>query len=391
MTRDELTNEAIELSKLHKSILLEFATSVGKTKASLEIVSRIGGKWLIAVAETAHKQTWTDDIIKHGFNSLLKDVEFTCYASLRKYSKHKYTGVILDEAHHVKTKTRLNALKSIKFDKCILLTATIKNEEREALEVAIGSIKVLKFNINNAIDSNILPTPKIVLIPLELDSFNSNQSFIMMKGKPNPNATIVTCNYTDRWLIMNRYSSLKLEVKCTELEKYNYLCEQIDYYKNKFYNSRFVSIKNKWLQCATTRKRFLSSIKTQHLKKLIYNYRGRVICFVGSIDQCNELGGKHVVHSKIKNVQKIIDKFNNREINRLFAVGMLKEGVNLVESNVIISQLDSGSRSAIQSIGRALRKTKSQPIIHILYFTNTQDETYLNNILPEIQEYIVNK
>ena len=66
---------------------------------------------------------------------------------------------------------------------------------------------------------------------------------------------------------------------------------------------------------------------------------------------------------------------------------MLREGVNLVDTNAIIVQLDSKSRSCTQMLGRSLRK--KEPIIHIFYYKNTQDEIYMNNSLEEFKEYVV--
>ena len=84
---------------------------------------------------------------------------------------------------------------------------------------------------------------------------------------------------------------------------------------------------------------------------------------------------------------KIIDKFNQKKINQLFVVDMLREGMNLVEANAIIVQLDSKNRSAVQMLGRALRHDK--PVIHIFYYKDTQDEIYLMNSLKEFSEFVV--
>ena len=66
---------------------------------------------------------------------------------------------------------------------------------------------------------------------------------------------------------------------------------------------------------------------------------------------------------------------------------MLREGVNLVDADGIIIQLNSKSRSAVQILGRSLRK--QFPVIHIFYYKDTIDEIYLKNSLPEFENFVV--
>lgn len=386
MTREEIVDNAIKLSNSNKAILLEFSTGSGKTKTALSIMNNLGGKWLVAVAETAHKQTWKDEIRKHNLTELLKDIEFTCYASLHKYNKKIYKGFVGDEIHNCLSQKRLDAIKAVKCSSYVLLSATIEKKEKDLLERYIGSIKRFKFSLTDAIDAQILPKPKINLISIELDNISVNQELIITKGSKTKFSEI-SCKIQDRWTYLKAYKDVKLIIKCTEQEKYDYLCSQIDYYQKIYYGNGLEASKNRWLQYASQRKRFISEIKTRHVKKLIDGYKERFICFSGSIEQCNKLGGKSVIHSKIKDPQKIIDKFNNKQINQLYVVDMLREGVNLVEANAIIVQLDSKSRSAIQMVGRSLRH--SNPVIHIFFVKNTQDEIYLKNSLEEFGDYVV--
>ena len=109
----------------------------------------------------------------------------------------------------------------------------------------------------------------------------------------------------------------------------------------------------------------------------------RFICFCTNIEQAELLGEENAVHSKKKNSLEIIHRFNEKEINNLFAVGMLQEGVNLkdIEAGIII-QLDGEERAFIQKFGRTLRA--DSPEQYIIYFRATRDEEYLNNALENI-------
>jgi superfamily II DNA or RNA helicase len=114
-----------------------------------------------------------------------------------------------------------------------------------------------------------------------------------------------------------------------------------------------------------------------------------MICFCASIEQANELGGNgNIVHSKVKDVDAIIENFQTGRIDSLYCVEMLKEGMNLNDINAgVIIQLDGTELPFIQKMGRILRS--KQPVVHIVYYKNTRDEEYLNNILESVdRKYI---
>ena len=391
-TRDSLTLKAIDIARNVKNLAILLPTGLGKTKIALEIMNsgyngNGYGNWLIVIAERAHKKNWIDDIYKHQFDRLLQSITFVCYASLKKYESSSYDGVIYDEGHRMLAPSYIKVIPTIITKKTLILTATMSSKEIDLVSNSIGPITSFKYSLSNAIDADILPVPKVHLVALELDNTIVNQSFSITKGKI-PLRVYKFCNFNERWNVLKNLSDVNLTVRCTELEKYSYLCSQIDYYQLQYYKTNQLAIKNKWLQLATQRKRFIADLKTNHVREVIKNYQDRFICFAGSIKQCNELGGvKNIVHSKVSNPQQIIDDFNDRKINQLFVVDMLREGMNLVDTNVIIVQLDSKSRSCCQMLGRSLRK--KEPVIHIFYYKNTQDEIYMNNSLEEFKEYVV--
>ena len=391
-TRDSLTSKAIDIARNVKNLAILLPTGTGKSLIALKIIRDTfiwfnKGNWLIVVAERAHIKNWIDEAIKHKFNDVLENITFVCYASLKKYKNSTYDGVIYDEGHRMLAPTYIKVIPTIITKKTLILTATMSSKEIDLVSNSIGPITSFKYSLSNAIVAEILPVPKVHLVALELDNINSNQIINIFKGKTGSRVTKI-CEFKDRWNILKSLNDVNLTVRCTELEKYLYLCSQIDYYQLQYYKIGTLNLKNKWLQNAMQRKRFIADLKTNHVKEVIKNYQDRFICFAGSIKQCNELGGiKNIVHSKVNKPQQIIDDFNDRKINQLFVVDMLKEGMNLVDTNVIIVQLDSKSRSTIQCIGRSLRK--KEPIIHIFYYKNTQDEIYMNNSLEEFKEYVV--
>ena len=139
------------------------------------------------------------------------------------------------------------------------------------------------------------------------------------------------------------------------------------------------------------RKVFISKIKTDKAKEIIKRLKGkRFICFCGSIKQCEEIG-TNLIHSKIdkKIREQLIAKFNNEEIDELYAVDMLQESMNLNKINAgIIVQLDNGERTAVQMIGRVLRSIA--PEVYILMAKGTQDEQYMKTALQSIDSKYIN-
>lgn len=387
MDRSEILEKVLYYFRKHNNILLEHPTGSGKTYSSLSCVKDFGGRWLIVLSESAHIKNWNDDIIKHNFHDLLMNIEFVLYASLHKYKDAIYDGIILDEGHHGVSDIRLGHLNTIKASKKIILSATIEQEHKSKLKANLGHFYTYKITLKQAIDWGLLPKPKIHIIELELDQFNKTEEIIMTKGDKKKRSAVI-CDFKDRFTYMKKYKDLELHVKCTQQEKYDNFCSQMDYWRNRYYRERVEVFKVKWLFNGTQRKRFLADCKTEYVKKLLNKLKNRrYICFTGSIKQCEELGGKNIVTSKRKNNQVTIDKLNDRKISNIFAVGMLKEGVNLLQVDVIVVQLDAGTRSIIQMIGRGLRH--DAPEIWLFYYKNTQDETYLNNSLEEFKDYVV--
>ena len=90
----------------------------------------------------------------------------------------------------------------------------------------------------------------------------------------------------------------------------------------------------------------------------------------------------------LKSDSKALEDFNSFKSNKLFAVNMLQEGMNLkgIEVGIII-QLDGQKLRFIQRTGRVLRS--DFPVQYILYFKNTRDEEYLVNALEGINEEYV--
>ena len=393
MTRDEINKKSIKLATNNKIVALEFATGVGKSKIALDIINTLFTtnvpSILLVVAELAHFDNWKNEANKWGYDKLWDTITCVTYASLKKHKELKYDIIILDEAHHIGSDLRLDVIDNIQFDKMLLLSATLGGYLKQYMSNMFNTqIKSYEITLQQAIDWGILPKPKIYLIPLTLNTTNVSEKIIEEWGKA-PLRKRYKCTYQERWeYIKNKkkYPNVILEISCTPYQKYIYLTEKFEYFKKFYFRNRNEAVKNKWLQLGSQRKRFMSELKTPIVKKFLnFVTNSRYICFCGSIEQADILGKNNSIHSKKDNSAEIIDKFNNKEINNLFAVGMLQEGQNLNDIEVgIIVQLDGQERSFIQKFGRSLRA--EDPTQYIFYYKNTRDTEYLQNALEGIDK-----
>lgn len=395
MTRKEIESESIRLMSLHKKMLYTWATGCGKTKQAINKISSLSqGKALICTAELAHQQNWVREFQKWNFHNPLVIVEIICYASLKKYKNTSWDVLVLDECHHIATDIREECLETIKADSVIALSATVNQDTKYALQRLYGNFYEYKITMRQAIDWDILPKPRINLIPLSLNISGNDQTYVITRGNPKKRKRFI-CESKDRWeYIKNKtkYPDLELTVKCSEWAKYAYLCERFDYLKKRYIATKNEAIKNMWLHCGSDRKRYLSERKTRYAKTVIDKLLKdcRYIVFCGDILQADTLGGTNAIHSKKDTPQSLIDDFNNGKTNSLYAVGMLQEGQNLpdIEKGMII-QLDGNERGFIQKLGRVLRS--EEPEIYILYFRQTRDEEYLKKALEGISKEYINK
>lgn len=396
MNREELSAyvcSKISQSNKPQNIALMAGTGVGKSKLSLDIIRKVDfkdSKTLILIAERAHKKNWEEEIEK-WYPEHIGSIEFFCYASMHKL-KNEYDFIIFDEAHHLNTSIRIGYFGTLVPKLRIFLSATLSYNFLNKLEYCMkDTITKINYSLQDAIDSGIIQKPEIRLIPLELDNKVANEEIVETWGK-NKLRKRIDCDYNQVFrftskLFKKANPNAEVHIRCTQLQHYEYLTKKMDYYKRVFEMYRSEIMKNQWLQYGSRRKRFLGELKTKEAEKLIkYVEDKRFICFCTSIEQANELGGNYAIHSKSDS--KALEDFNSFKSNKLFAVNMLQEGMNLKGIEVgIIVQLDGQKLRFIQRTGRVLRS--DFPVQYILYFKNTRDEEYLVNALEGINEEYV--
>jgi superfamily II DNA or RNA helicase len=138
MTRESILEQALELSKEHKYLILNWATGVGKSRGAIEIAALDKpARILLIVAEIPHKENWKKEFERWN-PELWSKVTVECYASLKNYKDTEWDIIILDEGHHAKSELRMNILSTLKTEKVVVLTATLSRDDEELLNAAFN-------------------------------------------------------------------------------------------------------------------------------------------------------------------------------------------------------------------------------------------------------------
>lgn len=379
MNREEVRDEI--LSVPNHNLLLELTTGFGKSKLALDIMAqrvKPGSKVLIVVPRLVLMENWAKEISKWGYDEYLIAVEFVTYMSFPKKAD-RYDVVIFDECHHLSERC-LEALESYSIDYSILLSATVKREHRRALQCSFNQLYCKKVSAREAIDEEVLPDPRVYLIPLTLDNRYATEEIIK-----NPKAKeSVTISYRERWAYKNE-KRVKVIIKCTEREYYEDMSSMIAWYKRKIFIPTF---KNLFLRASGNRLNWLSNKKTSYVKALLDLLdKERTLTFCNGIEHTQELG-KYCINSKNKQSEEYLEGFNEGRIHHITACNMLNEGMNLVDCRVgIYGTLNSSDTLIKQKLGRLLRH--KEPIIVIPYYKDTRDEEIVETMVKDYNPELV--
>lgn len=357
--RKRTLEEILGFAEILNHLLVCLPTGYGKTFIALSVVERHlnDGRFLFVVPEITLIENTKTDMIKNGFEHLIKHVEFICYASLPKYKDQYFDVVILDECHRSVSDLRSDIVKSLTCNKMIALSATVSEEVREVLDEIVDWHEYKK-TLKDAIEEGVLSEPEIRYRFLELDDT----------------------------IRRNKFKFKDKEVLLTDRAYYDNLSTSITYWRERFQNTNEPFAANKMKNLGAQRKRFLADCKDDLAREIIKEIgQERFICFCGSVAQARRLG-KNVCSSakSKKDNQELIDKFNNFEINNLFAVDKLKEGTNLESTDYgICVQLGNAEREFIQMLGRTLRS--DNPVFYLIWVKNTVDDRFFKNSTKQLQ------
>ena len=365
MTREEVNSLALSKIDKAKYLILELITGMGKTKVAIDLINHICDRVfrndecpttiLILVAKTVHKQTWKDEIEKWG--GIKSDyITIECYESLKNYENSYFDVVVADEMQHL-SEARIDVLETIHINESFIgLSATIKRDMRDYF-IHNYKAEVIKCGLKEAVEDEVLPEPTVYLLPLTLD----------------------TTNYTYKVKKFGR------DIITTQKGCYDSISSLIEWYKNKYFNSRNERIKNLWLSTAGKRLKWCAEQKEALVLSLLDKFRNyKTLTFCSSIEQSERLG-KYNITSKNKASVKNLEMFNLNKIKHITACNILNEGVNLTNCRIgIFCNLNSSEIVVKQRVGRILRH--KSPIIIIPYFKDTREEELVQKMIEEYSE-----
>ena len=364
----------------HLRYVFEIATGGGKTYLSILKMKQwhdmFGGEFLVVIPKNVLVNNWKLEFVKFGCEELLDSVTFTTYVSLHKHVEKTWTGIIFDEVHHLSDRCK-EILKSMKYKCFIGLSATLKREVKTFLTLNVNGLETIKMTLKDAIDNEVLPSPKIILIPLILD--RSMISEVIVKNPKEKK--VVDCSWQDQKYYRNR-KDVQVRIHCTQQQWYDYYTNTIEWMKSK------PLLKNAFLIKSGERLKWLSNKKTEFVKEILKHItRHRVITFCNSIEQ-SRLIGKNSINSKDGVAQDILDKFNEKKINKVTCVEIITEGLTVSDCKVgLFAMLNGTQRLQIQKIGRILRH--KHPVIIIPYYRNTRDQEIVQKMIENYDRNMV--
>lgn len=390
MTREEVYTEC--LSKIGKSncLLLELATGFGKTLTAIRLVNHLvhtkyEGKhtsMLLLVAKTVHKQTWQDEFLKWGGINV-DDVTIECYESLKNHKHEHFDIVVMDEVHHINSDTRLELLGTLSFDYLIGLSATIPKSLKQYFLYKYHA-EIVSCDIADAIEDDVLPEPKIILYPLQLDNVHPTETIEL---NPRNKGMVYHGTYPKIWT----YRKMKVHafISCTQRQKLTDMDSQIFYLKGVFMRNHQEYSKNRWLFSCGERIKYLANLKNNVVLSILSLLKDeRTITFCKTIEQAECLG-KHCIHSKNKDSNLVYDAFNAKQINHITSVNVLNEGANLVDCKyAVFANYSSSEAVGPQRLGRSLRH--KSPVIIMPYYVDTREQEIVEEMLKPFNKDSIN-
>lgn len=387
MNREEIYQQCVHKIDKTNCLLLQLPTGFGKTALSIHLVNHVLSQKnyrqassisiLILVAKRVHKQTWTEEIQKWGgfhHSSARITTYMECYESLYKHQREAFTIILADEIHHLGSEKRMSIFKNVLSDKIIGLSATIPQQVSQFFRYNYHS-ETITSSLSEAIDAEVLPTPTILLFPLQVENSRMSETIEL---NPKAKGPIYYGEYRDYW----KYKKAKNHaiLRCTQQQKLLELNKLIEWYKKKTMQSSNPALRQTWLYFCGKRLEFFADCKLQWVKLILHHLaKERTITFCKTIAQAEQLG-KNCIHSQNKDSTAVYDSFNKKKINHITTVNILNENANLVDCKyAVFANLSSSEICMPQRLGRSLRH--KSPVIIIPYYKDTREEEILEKYI----------
>jgi superfamily II DNA or RNA helicase len=337
------------------------AMGVGKTLIGLRDMDRllsgdqlsgpVTKSFLVAAPTQAILDSWPQEAQKFGLAHLLDHIDFTTYRSLSKLlSSGHYHKLYLDECHALKDSHEPGLKAHAARKKSILgLTGTppVQANSEKGRLVATYCPILVDYTTDEAVLAGLLNDYRLVVHRLPLSAERDYQ-IIFKSGS-----------------------------QFTTSERENY----------QYWNARLANATQGKLPIETLRILRMQALmnypsKGRYMAHLASQFSEKVLLFTCNQQQAEEQAD-HTYHSKNKNSQANLDKFNAGDIQRLACVAQLSEGINIPNLRVgIIWHAFGNERKAAQRIGRLLRLNPAETAtVHLLMYQDTIDEQWVARAL----------
>lgn len=356
--RKELSEEILSLTPKEGRSRWLLSPRFGKSKLAIDLIKRDKPKkvlWVTPFTRLA-KVSIPEEFIKWKAKSYLGKVTTVTWRSLDKVKGH-FDLVILDEEQFITPKNSITLLNGeLTFDSMVSMTGTpSKNKEKLWLLGILGLKTVYDFNIDEAVETNILADYGINVIEVPL----SFEKSIHIKTK-------------------------KADFMTSEAKNYLYVDSQ--YEKAKVSNPS----KAKYLALNRMNIIYNSPSKTSAARFLGDKLKGRKMFFCANSSQASKIS-KFTYNSKTDD--KHFNQFLEGKIEEIALVH--KGGVGDTYKDVkhlIIVQADSDvNGSTSQKIARVLLKQENYKAkIWILVLKHTQDEQWVSLTLKNFNDKKIN-
>ncbi|WP_177204902.1 DEAD/DEAH box helicase [Hymenobacter arizonensis] len=337
------------------------AMGVGKTLIGLRDMARLLSDtqrlgptttpFLVAAPTKTILDSWPQEAHKFGLAHLLDAITFTTYRSLSKtLGQGPYHKLYLDECHALKD-SHEPALKSHVARKQSILgltgTPPAQADTEKGRLVATYCPMLVDYTTDEAVLAGLLNDYRLVVHRLPLSSVR---------------------DYVVAFQSGSQFTT-------SERESYQY------------WSTRLANAAQDKLPVETLRLLRMQALmhypsKGRYMAHLASQFKEKVLLFTCNQQQAEEQA-EHTYHSKNKESQANLAKFNTGEIHRLACVAQLSEGVNIPNLRIgIIWHAFGNERKAAQRIGRLLRLNPDQTAtVHLLMYQDTVDEHWVTQAL----------
>lgn len=333
---------------------LEGATGIGKSRvgvlAALEAYEKNPDANVVVGTPTTslRDDEWPEEFKKWGGSHIVDKVKFICHTAMADLKINGDIDLfIYDEIHH---STPAN---NVLFDKykvwsVLGLSATLptlKQDFERRTRIDKLSPTFFTITLEDAVALKLITEFEVIVLKFKLNDVDLN---IPGGTQKLPTVTTEAAHYA---YLTQRLASI---MRTKKGSKFFYIQKRVDLIMN-----------------LPTKKQLAKEVMEQIIKDDV-----RTLVFCGSIDQCNELCGANVYHSKSTN--HALNDFKAGKINYMGSVKALNEGKNIpnVDQSFIV-QISAKTKDIVQRIGRNVRwRIGHVAKIIVLVAEDTMDEKW---------------